>query len=77
MKDYLWLEFQQTQAIFGGERAHKPPKSSHLKDAASPQKHSKVYTLTTTNATLMNLTTTMYLHKVFTLAKDWDVTHRG
>ena len=36
MKDYLWLKFQQTQAIFEGEIAQKSPKSSHLMDAASP-----------------------------------------
>ena len=76
MKDYLWLKFQQTQAIFEGERAQKSPKSSHFMDAASPRKHLKLYNLTTTNATLMNLTTIMYLHKVFNLAKDWGVTHR-
>ena len=56
MKDYLWLKFQQTQAIFEGERAQKSPKSSHFMDAASPRKHLKLYNLTTTNATLMNLT---------------------
>ena len=76
MKDYLWLKFQQTQAIFEGERAQKSPKSSHFMDAASPRKHLKLYNLTTTNATLMNLTEIMYLHKVFNLAKDWGVTHR-
>ena len=77
MKDYLWLKFQQTQAIFEGERAQKSPKSSHFMDAASPRKHLKLYNLTTTNATLMNLTAIMYLHKVFNLAKDWGATHRA
>ena len=70
MKDYLWLKFQQTQAIFEGERAQKSPKSSHFMDAALPQKRLKLYNLTTTNATLMNLTAITYLHKVFNLAKD-------
>ena len=46
-------------------------------DAASPQKHSKIYNLTTTNATIMKLTTIMYLCKTFTLAEDWGVTHRA
>ena len=41
------------------------------------KKHFKLYNLTTTYATLMNLTTIMYLHKVFNLAKDWTVTHRA
>ena len=36
-------------------------------------KHLKLYNLTTTNATLMNLTKIMYLHKVFNMAKDWGV----
>ena len=45
-------------------------------DATLPRKHLKLYNLTTTNATLMNLTAIMYLHKVFNLAKDWGVTHR-
>ena len=77
MKDYLWLKFQQTQAIFVGERAQKSPKNSHFMDAALPQKHLKLYNLTTTNAILMNLTAIMYLHKVFNLAKDWGVTRRA
>ena len=77
MKDYLWLKFQQTQAIFEGERAQKSPKRYHFMDAALPRKHLKLYNLTTTNATLMNLTAIMYLHKVFNLAKDWGVTRRA
>ena len=77
MKDYLRLEFQQSQAIFEGERAQKSPRSSHFMDAASPQKHLKLYNLTTTNATLINLTAIMYHHKVFNLAKDWGATRRA
>ena len=34
MKDYFWLKFQQTQAIFEGEREQKTPKSSDFMDAA-------------------------------------------
>ena len=56
--------------MFGEERAQKSPKSSNFMDAESPQKHLKLYNLTITNATLMNLTTIMYLHKVFNLAED-------
>ena len=52
-----------------------PPKRGHFMDAASPRKHLKIYNLTATNATLMKLTTIMYLHKAFNLAKDWGVTH--
>ena len=76
-KDYLWLKFQQTQAIFEGERAQKSPKSSHFMDAGSPRKHLKLCNLTTTNVALMNLNTIMYLHKVFNLANDWGVTGRA
>ena len=42
-------------------------------DAALPQKHLKIYNLTTTNATPMKLTTIMYLHKLFSLAEDWGI----
>ena len=76
MRNYLWWEFQQTRAIFGGEKAQKPPKRGHFMGAASPRKHLNIYNLTTANATLMKLTRIMYLHKMFNLAEDWDVTHR-
>ena len=46
-------------------------------DAASPRKHLKIYNLTTTNATVMKLTTIMYLHKTFNLAKDWGCNSQG
>ena len=45
-------------------------------DAALTQKHLKIYNLTKTNATLMKLTTIIYLHKAFNLAKDWGVTQK-
>ena len=45
-------------------------------DAASAQKHIKIYNWTNTNATLMKLTTIMYLDKTFNLAEDWGVTHK-
>ena len=70
MKNYFWSKFQQTRAIFGGEKAQKPPKRGHFMDAASPRKHLKIYNLTTANATLMKLTTIMYLYKMFNLAED-------
>ena len=46
-------------------------------NAASPQKHLNIYNLTATNAKLMKLTTSMYLHKKLNLAEDWGVTHRA
>ena len=61
---------EQTRVIFRGERVQKPPKRGHFMDAALPQKHSKIYNLATTNATLMKLTTIMYLYKTFNLAED-------
>ena len=76
-KTYLWSKFQQTRVIFGGERVQKPPERGHFMDAAFPRKHLKIYNLTTTNDTLMKLTTIMYLHKKFNLAEDWSVTHRA
>ena len=75
MRDYLWSKFQQTRAIFGGEKAKKPPKRGHFMDAALPQNHLKIYNLTTANATLMKLTTIFYLNK--NLAEDWGVTHKA
>ena len=45
-------------------------------DAASPQKHLKIYNLTTTNGTLMKITMIIFLHKRFNVAEDWGVTHR-
>ena len=70
---FLWLKFQQIGVIFAGEKAQKLPK----RDAASPQKHLKIYNLTTANAALMKLTIIMYLHKTFNLAEDWGITHRA
>ena len=77
LETYRCSKFQQTQVIFLVKRAQKPHKSGHFKDAALPQKHLKIYNLTTTNATLMKPTTIIYLHKTFNLAKDWSVIHRA
>ena len=46
-------------------------------DAAMPGKILKIYNLTIANATLMKLTTIMYLHKTFNLTEDWGVTYRA
>ena len=61
--------------MFEGERAQKPSKRGHFMDAASPQKHLKIYNFGTTNVILMILTTIVYLHQTFDLAKNWGVTH--
>ena len=63
-KEYFWLQHMCS------------PKSVNFMDAASPRKYLKIYNLSTTNATLMRLTTIMYLHNTFNLAEDWGVTHR-
>ena len=70
MRDYLWSKFQQTCAIFSEERAQNQepppppcPQNCGFMDAALPQRHLNIYNLTATNAKLMKLTTSMYLHK--------------
>ena len=65
---YLWSKFQQNRALFGGERAQKPPKMGHFMDAAPPRNNLKFYNLGTTKAIKMKLTTIMYLHEAFHLA---------
>ena len=54
----------------------QPPQKGHLMDAASPQKHLKIYNYTNTNATLMKLTMIMYLYETFHFTKDWGITQR-
>ena len=79
MRDYLWSKFQQTCAILRekGLKTNQPPSPQKcgFMDAASPQKHLNIYNLTATNAKLMKLTTSMYIHKKLNLAEDWGVTH--
>ena len=80
VREYLWSKFQQTCAIFRGERVQKPsppsPQTGGFTDAASPQKHLKIYNLSATNVKLMKLIMSIYLHKKLNLAEDWGVTHR-
>ena len=38
IRDYLLSKCQQNWAIFGKDRAQKPPKKGHFMDAASPRK---------------------------------------
>ena len=66
---YLWSKFQQNRALFGGERAEKPPKMGHFMDAAPPRNNLKFYNLGTTNAIKMKLTTIMHLHEALNLAQ--------
>ena len=63
--------------MFEGVRAHKPPKMAQFMDAASPQKHLKIYNFTTTNAIKMKLVMIVYLHENFNLAKYLGVTQRS
>ena len=77
MGDYLWSNFQQTCAIFSGEKGlRNPPQKGVFMDAAFPQKHLNIYNLTATNAKVMKLTTSMYLQEMLNLAENWGVTHR-
>ena len=46
-------------------------------DAALPRKHLNIYNLTATNAKIMKLTTSMYLHRKLNLAEDWGAPHRA
>ena len=59
MRDYLCSKFQQNWTIFGDKWAQKNPKRGM--DSALLQKYLKIYNLTITDATLMKLTTIMYL----------------
>ena len=77
MKDVPLVEISANSSIFAGERAQKPPPASLPPQKVSFSKCLKIYNLTTTNATLMKLTTIMYLHKMFNLAEDWGITHRA
>ena len=54
--------------MFGGERAQKTSKRGHFMDAASPQKHLKIYNFGTTNAIKVKRAMIIYLHEIFHLA---------
>ena len=60
---YLWSEVRQYWTIFGGVRTQQYPKKGHFVDSESIRKTLKIFYLITTNATLMKLTTIMYLHE--------------
>ena len=75
MMDYLWSKFQQIRALFGRERAKKPPKRPHFMPVALPRKHLKIYNFGTTNGIKIKLTTIMYPHETFDLANNLGVTY--
>ena len=60
-----------------GEKGLRNPPKGGFMDVALPRKHLNIYNLTATNAKLIKLTRSMYLHKKLNLAEDWGVTHRA
>ena len=64
-----WEKFQRNLTAFGGATARKPPRSS-LQMSFLLRKHLKIHNMATTNATQMKLTTIMYLHEIFHVAKN-------
>ena len=74
--DY-WCKFQKNLTAFGGVMVKQPARSSLKSNFLFLWKHLKVNNLTTTNPILMKLTTIMYLHEIFHLARNWGVTHRA
>ena len=60
----------------GPKKKTQKGQKGHFMDAALPRKHLKIHNLTTTNTTLIELTTIIYLHKTLSLTEDWGVTHR-
>ena len=68
--------FSKLVPYLGGKGSETPKKGGFM-DAASPQKYLNIYNLTASNAKLMKLTTSMYLHKKLNLAEDWGATHRA
>ena len=76
-KDVPLVEILTNFSHICRRKGPEPPQRGHFMDAALPRKHLEIHNLATTNATLMKLTTIMYLHKTFNLAKDWGVIHRA
>ena len=64
-----YITFQKNSTTFGGVMAKKPPRSSLKSNFLLLQKHLKINNLPTTYAILIKLTTIMYLHETFNLAK--------
>ena len=72
---YHWSKFQKNPTVFGGVMAKKPTRSSLKSNFLLLRKHLKIDNLATTNATPMKLTTIIYRHETFYLAKNCGVTH--
>ena len=66
----LLVQVQKNPTAFGGVMAKKPPRSSLKPNFQLLRKHLKTNNLPTSNAILMKLTTIMYLHETFHLAKN-------
>ena len=64
-----WSKFQTNLTPFGGVILKKPPKSSLKSTFLLLPQHLKVYNFGFTNGILMKLTTSMYKHDTFHLAK--------
>ena len=62
--------------ICGRKGPETPPKRPFHGCCIATKTFENLTNLTTTNATLMKLTTIMYLYKIFNLAKDWCVKRR-
>ena len=73
---YHWSKFQKNPTVFGGVMAKKPTRSSLKFNFLLPRKYLKIDNLATTNATPIKLTTIMYLHQTFHLAKNQGIPHR-
>ena len=69
-----WSKFQSNLTQFGGVIPKKPPTSILKSTFLVLRKHLQINNLATTNAILMKLTTIMYLHDTFLLARNWGVT---
>ena len=60
-----WSKFKKNLTAFGGIILKKPPKSRLKSTFLVLRKHLKIHNLATTNAMLMKLAKSMYLHKTF------------
>ena len=70
-------KFEKNLAKFRVVMAEKSRNSTQKWYLLLLGKHLKIHNLATSNAILMKLTTIMYLHDTFHLAKNWGVTHRA
>ena len=70
-----WSKFERNPITFGGVIPKKSPKSSLKSTFLVLGQHLKIYNFGFTNAILMKLTTSIYKHETFHLAKNWGVTH--